>query len=114
MFAEYVDEGVSGVKESRPRLDVLPKDAKRRRFDAVIVSKLDRLGRSLRHLIFLMEELQALGVGLVILGESIDTTTPAARLQIHVLSAVAQFERDRLRERVVAGLERVRTQGKVK
>ena len=112
VFAEYVDEGVSGIKESRPRLDAMLKDAKRRRFDAVIVSKLDRLGRSLKHLIFLMEELQALGVGLVSLGESIDTTTPAGRLQIHVLSAVAQFERDRLRERVVAGLERVRAQGK--
>jgi putative DNA-invertase from lambdoid prophage Rac len=88
------------------------KDAKRRRFDAVVVSKLDRLGRSLKHLIFLMEELQALGIGLVSLGESIDTTTPAGRLQIHVLSAVAQFERDRLRERVIAGLQRVKAQGK--
>jgi hypothetical protein len=73
---------------------------------------LDRLGRSLKHLIFLMEELQALGVGLVSLGESIDTATPAGRLQIHVLSAVAQFERDRLRERVMAGLQRVKAQGK--
>jgi len=109
---EYVDEGISGVRESRPRLDAMLKDAKRRRFDAVVVSKLDRLGRSLKHLIFLMEELQALGVGLVSLGESIDTTTPAGRLQIHVLSAVAQFERDRLRERVVAGLQRVKAQGK--
>jgi len=112
VFAEYVDEGVSGVKESRPRLDAMLKDAKRRRFAAVVVHKLDRLGRSLKHLIFLMEELQALGVGLVSLGESIDTTTPAGRLQIHVLSAVAQFERDRLRERVVAGLARVRAEGK--
>jgi putative DNA-invertase from lambdoid prophage Rac len=65
----------------------------------------------IKHLIFLMEELQALGIGLVSLGESIDTTTPAGRLQIHVLSAVAQFERDRLRERVMAGLQRVRAQG---
>lgn len=112
VFAEYVDEGVSGVRESRPRLDAMLKDAKRRRFDAVVVSKLDRLGRSLKHLIFLMEELQALGIGVVSLGESIDTTTPAGRLQIHVLSAVAQFERDRLRERVMAGLQRVKAQGK--
>ena len=112
VFAEYVDEGVSGVRESRPRLDAMMRDAKRRRFDAVVVAKLDRLGRSLKHLIFLMEELQALGVGLVSLGESIDTTTPAGRLQIHVLSAVAQFERDRLRERVIAGLRRCRAEGK--
>ena len=112
VFGEYVDEGVSGVKESRPRLDAMMRDAKRRRFDTVVVAKLDRLGRSLKHLIFLMEELQALGVGLVSLGESIDTTTPAGRLQIHVLSAVAQFERDRLRERVIAGLQRCRAEGK--
>jgi DNA invertase Pin-like site-specific DNA recombinase len=78
VFGEYVDEGVSGVRESRPRLDAMLKDAKRRRFDAVVVSKLDRLGRSLKHLIFLMEELQALGIGLVSLGESIDTTTSSS------------------------------------
>jgi DNA invertase Pin-like site-specific DNA recombinase len=112
VFKEYADEGISGSKDRRPALDALLADAKRRRFDAVVVWKLDRLGRNLRHLLFLMEELQALGVGLVSLGESIDTTTPAGRLQIHVLSAVAQFERDRLRERVVAGLQRVRAQGK--
>lgn len=112
VVAEHVDEGVSGIRESRPQLDAMMREAKRRRFDAVVVFKLDRLGRSLKHLIFLMEELQALGIGLVSLGESLDTTTPAGRLQIHVLSAVAQFERDRLRERVMAGLQRVRGEGK--
>ena len=108
---EFVDKGVSGAKDKRPALDALLKDAKRRRFDVVVIWKLDRLGRSLKHLLFLVEELQALGIALVSLGESIDATTPAGRLQFHVLSAVAQFERDRSRERVVAGLQRARAQG---
>lgn len=109
---EYVDEGVSGTRDKRPALDQLVVDAKRRRFDVVVIWKLDRLGRSLKHLLFLVEELQALGIALVSLGESIDATTPAGRLQFHVLSAVAQFERDRIRERVMAGLQRARAQGK--
>ena len=108
---EFVDSGVSGATHKRPALDALLKDAKRRRFDVVVIWKLDRLGRSLKHLLFLVEELQALGIALVSLGESIDATTPAGRLQFHVLSAVAQFERDRIRERVVAGLQRARAQG---
>jgi DNA invertase Pin-like site-specific DNA recombinase len=112
LVQEYADPAISGSVDKRPALDALMRDARRRRWDAVLVFKLDRLGRNLRHLLFLMEELQALGVGLVSLGESIDTTTPAGRLQIHVLSAVAQFERDRLRERVMAGLQRVKAQGK--
>src|SRR5262249_28077326 len=62
-------------------------------------------------LITLLDDLQALGVGFVTLGESIDTTTPAGRLQLHILSAISQFERDRVRERVMAGLQRARSQG---
>ena len=108
---EFVDAGVSGAKDKRPALDALLKDAKRRRFDVVLVWKLDRLGRSLQHLLFLVEELQTLGIALVSLGESIDATTPAGRLQFHVLSAVAQFERDRIRERVITGLQRAKRQG---
>jgi DNA invertase Pin-like site-specific DNA recombinase len=70
------------------------------------------LGRSLRHLVLLMEELQQLGVTLVSLGEGLDLSTPAGRLRASLLSAVAQFEVERIRERVVAGLRRARTQGK--
>lgn len=108
---EYVDEGVSGSKDSRPALDRLVKDAKRRKIDSLVVWKLDRLGRSLRHLILLLDELAALGVAFVSLGEGIDTSTPAGRLQLHVLGAIAEFERDRIRERVRAGLARVKAQG---
>jgi DNA invertase Pin-like site-specific DNA recombinase len=109
---EFVDHGVSGAKERRPALDDLVKDAKRRRFDVLVVWRLDRLGRSLRHLILLLDDLQATGVAFVSLSEGIDATTPAGRLQLHVLGAIAEFERERIKERVVAGMARARAQGK--
>lgn len=108
----YVDRGISGAKESRPALNNLLRDAKRRKLDIVVCWRLDRLGRSLRHLIMVLDELMALGVGFVSLGEGIDTSTPAGRLQLHVLGAIAEFERERIRERVRAGLARARRQGK--
>ena len=108
---EYVDRGVSGSKDRRPALDQLVRDAKRRRFDVVICWRLDRLGRNLKHLITLLEDLQALGVAFVSLAEGIDATTPAGKLQMHILGAIAEFERARIQERVKAGLARARAQG---
>jgi DNA invertase Pin-like site-specific DNA recombinase len=67
-------------------------DAKRRKFDAVVVGPLDRLGRNLRHLITLIDELRALGIVFVSLGEGIDATTPAGKLQLHILAAIGEFE----------------------
>jgi DNA invertase Pin-like site-specific DNA recombinase len=109
---EYIDRGVSGAKDRRPALDRLVGDAKRRRFDVLVCWRLDRLGRSLKHLITLLEELQALGIAFVSLGEGIDATTPAGKLQMHILGAIAEFERGRVQERVRAGLARARSQGK--
>ena len=109
---EHVDKGISGAKDRRPALDVLLKDARRRRFDVLVVWRLDRLGRNLRHLIVLLEELQALGIAFVSLNEGIDATTPAGKLQMHILGAIAEFERARIAERVKAGLQRARAQGK--
>lgn len=109
---EYVDHGVSGAKERRPALDALVADAKRRRFDAVVCWRLDRLGRSIKHLISLIDELQALGIAFVSLAEGIDATTPAGKLQLHILAAIAEFERGRIQERVRAGLARAKAQGK--
>jgi DNA invertase Pin-like site-specific DNA recombinase len=109
---EYVDRGVSGAKDRRPALDDLVRDAKRRRFDVVVCWRLDRLGRNLKHLITLLEELQSLGVAFVSLAEGIDATTPAGKLQMHILGAIAEFERARIAERVKAGLQRARAQGK--
>jgi DNA invertase Pin-like site-specific DNA recombinase len=109
---EYADEGVSGAKERRPALDDLLRDARRRRFDAVVVWSLDRIGRNLRHLIATLEELQQLGVAVVSLRDGLDLSTAAGRLQMAVIGAIAQFERDRLRERTLAGLARARAEGK--
>ena len=109
---EYVDRGVSGAKDRRPALDVLIQDARRRRFDVLICWRLDRLGRNLRHLILLLDELQAVGVAFVSLAEGIDATTPAGRLQLHVLGAIAEFERARIAERITAGLARARRNGR--
>ena len=74
--------------------------------------RLDRLGRNLKHLITVLEEWQALGVAFVSLADGIDATTPAGKLQMHILWAIAEFERERIRERVLAGLQRARTQGR--
>lgn len=109
---EYVDRGVSGAKDRRPALDELLKDAKRRKFDVLVCWRLDRLGRNLKHLVLFLEELQALGIAFVSLAEGIDATTPAGKLQMHILAAIAQFERERISERVRAGLGRARAQGK--
>jgi DNA invertase Pin-like site-specific DNA recombinase len=109
---EFVDKGVSGAKDSRPALNKLLDGARRRRFDVVVCWRLDRLGRNLRHLIGLLDDLQALGVAFVSLAEGIDATTPAGRLQMHILGAIAEFERGRIVERVKAGLDRARRQGR--
>jgi DNA invertase Pin-like site-specific DNA recombinase len=83
-----------------------------RKVDVVACIKLDRLARSTRHLVTLAADLEALGVDLVVLDQSIDTTTPSGRLLFHVLAAIAEFERDLIRDRVVAGLRRAKAQGR--
>ncbi len=108
----YSDRGVSGAKDRRPALDDLLKAARRRQIDVVVCWRLDRLGRSLRHLLDVLQELQALGVAFISLNEGLDATTPAGRLQLHMLGAFAEFERARIQERVRAGLARARRQGK--
>lgn len=108
----FVERGISGSKDRRPQLDAMMKDVKRRKFDAVLCWKLDRLGRDMRHLINLLDELRALDVGLVTLGEGLDTTTPAGRMAFGIFASVAEFERERLRERTLLGLDRTRAKGK--
>ena len=88
---EYVDRGVSGAKDRRPALDQVLADAKRRRFDVLVCWRLDRLGRSLKHLITLLDDLQALGIAFVSLAEGIDASTPAGKLQMHILGAIADY-----------------------
>jgi putative DNA-invertase from lambdoid prophage Rac len=108
---EYVDTGISGAKERRPALDRLMTDAGQRRIDAIVVWRLDRFGRNLRHLVTTIEELAAAGVAFVSMGESIDTASPTGRLMLGILGSFAQFERERIRERIQAALQRARRQG---
>ncbi len=91
--SEYVDVGVSGSKEKRPELDKLVTDAHRRRFDVVLVWKLDRFGRSLRHLVNSLAELESLGIDFVSLRDNLDLTTPSGRLMFQIIGAMAEFER---------------------
>ena len=112
IVGEYVDEGISGAKAKRPALDQLMADAHKRALDVVLVWKLDRLGRSLSHLIRLVDTLGALHVDLVSLGDpGLDTSSPHGRLIFSVMGAVAEFERDLIRERTRAGMASARRRG---
>ena len=109
---EFIEHGVSGARDTRPQLDAMLKLVYQKRVDAIVVWKLDRLGRSMRHLVTLLDELRAVNVGLVTIGEGIDTTTPAGRMVFGIIASLAEFERERLRERTMLGLARARAQGK--
>jgi DNA invertase Pin-like site-specific DNA recombinase len=109
---EYLDAGVSGAQRRRPSLDLLMADARKKRFDAVVVWKFDRFARSLNHLIESLEEFHALGIDFVSYMEGVDTTTPSGRLLFHMVGAVAQFERDLIAERVRAGIAHAKAVGK--
>jgi DNA invertase Pin-like site-specific DNA recombinase len=108
----YRDQGQSGAKNDRPALTALLNDLRRRKADVVVVWALDRLARSLKHLLTIAEECGLVGVDLVSPQKNIDTTLPAGRLTFAVLGAVAEFEREMLRERVKAGMAQARRAGK--
>jgi DNA invertase Pin-like site-specific DNA recombinase len=101
---EFTDQGISGCKESRPALNRLMSDACRRRFDAILVWKIDRFGRSLKHLVNALAELAALGVAFISLRDNLDLSTPSGRLMFQIIGAMAEFERALIQERVRAGL----------
>lgn len=113
---EYVDTGWSGAKASRPAMDRLMIDARARKFDTVIVYKLDRWGRSVINLVNSMAELTLFGVRFLVTTQPIDTdeNNPAAKLLMNILAAVAQFEREIIHERVMSGLKHVAETGKTK
>lgn len=110
---EYVDTGWSGAKASRPAFNRLMADAKARRFDTVAVWKMDRFGRSVQHFIEAIADLRSAGVRFIATDQGIDTdaSNPASRLMFHLLVAFAEFEREIIKERVVAGLQRAKTKG---
>ncbi len=112
IYQEYVDHGVSGAKERRPALDQLMADAKRRLFDAVLVWRFDRFARSTRHLISALHEFRHLGIAFVSYQENLDTSSPLGEAMFTIIGAMAQLERDIIRERVKAGVNRARSRGK--
>ena len=109
---EYVDRGISGAKESRPELNRLMADAHQRRFEVVLVWKIDRWGRSLKHLVTSLADLDACGIAFVSLRDNLDLGTPSGRLMMQLLGAMAEFERALCQERVKAGLRNARAKGK--
>lgn len=110
---EYVDAGVSGASTSRPELSRLLADAHQGRFAGILVWRLDRLGRSLRHLVTVVEDLLARGIEVISATEPhMDSTTPTGRLLRNIFASVAEYEREMIRERVIAGLRKARASGK--
>lgn len=108
---EYTDHGLSGCTESRPALNRMMSDAKRRRFDTILVWKIDRFGRSLKHLVNALAELAALGIAFVSLRDHLDLSTPSGRLMFQIIGAMAEFERALIQERVRAGILNAKAKG---
>jgi DNA invertase Pin-like site-specific DNA recombinase len=112
IYAEYVDSGVSGSKESRPELNRLMSDVHLRRLDVVLCWKVDRFGRSLKHLVNALADLDSYGVAFVSLRDNLDLSTPSGRLMFQIIGAMAEFERSLIQERVRAGLRNAKLKGK--
>jgi DNA invertase Pin-like site-specific DNA recombinase len=109
---EYVDRGISGSKQSRPALNQLMLDAGKRDFDVVLVWKLDRFARSLKHLVMAAEQFEGLGISFVSLRENLDPTTPMGKAMFGMIGVMAELERSLIQERVKAGLRNARAKGK--
>ena len=108
----FRDDGISGVRDNRPELDRLRQGMMAGEFSAIVVSKMDRLGRSLGMILRLWDEADAAGVRVIVIDQGIDTSTPAGRLQRNMLAALAEFERELIIERTRAGVARARALGK--
>jgi len=109
--ATYIDHGVSS-RSIRPELERMMRDAHKRRFDVIAVWKFDRFARSTRELVFALEQFQTLGIDFVSVTQAIDTSGPMGKLVFSVLAAIAEFERDLIRERVIAGMKEAQRRGK--
>ena len=109
----YEDKGISGAKgrDKRPKFDAMQKAAVRREFDLLAVWSSDRLGRSMQHLIEVLQTIREAGIGLYVHTQSLDTTTPAGRAMYQRLGVFAEFEREMIVARVNAGLARARQSG---
>jgi DNA invertase Pin-like site-specific DNA recombinase len=114
VVAVYRDDGISGARgrDRRPGFDALHRDIARRKFDLVMAWSVCRLGRSLRDLLSLLEDMRAKNVDLYLEKQGLDTSTPSGRLMFQMVGAFSEFEREMIRERVVAGMKRARADGK--
>src|SRR6266700_2038517 len=112
LVREYIDVGQSGAKDSRPELNILMDDARKRQFDAVVCWRFDRFARSTKHLLLALEEFRSLGIQFLSYQENIDTTSPLGQVLFTIVAAVATLERDLIRERVRAGIRNARAKGK--
>ena len=112
VYKVYKDEGISGSTTSREGLDLMLQDMRNKHFDAIVVWKLDRLGRSTQHLLQILEELKNKGVRLICIDMNIDTGTSQGKFFFTIIGAVAELEREMIRERIYAGLDRAKKQGK--
>jgi DNA invertase Pin-like site-specific DNA recombinase len=112
LVREYIDVGQSGATDSRPQLNMLMGDARKRQFDAIVVWRFDRFARSTKHLLSALEEFRCLGIQFISYQENMDTSTSLGQALFTIVSAVAQLERDLIRERVSAGIRNARANGK--
>ena len=113
VYREYCDQGISGTKDKRPALDELLCDARKKKFDIVLVWRFDRFARSTKHLITALEEFRHLGIDFISYQENIDTSSPLGKAMFTIVSAIAELERNILLERVKAGLRRAKENGKI-
>jgi len=111
IYKVYTDR-ISGIKDSRPALNDLMQEAYARSFDAVLIWKLDRLGRSMQHLISIVEKFKVWKIDLICQTQDINTSTPNGKLLFHIFGAVAEFERELISERTKMGLKRAKNVGK--
>jgi len=112
IYKEYCDQGISGTKDRRPALDELMADARKLKFNALVVWRFDRFARSTKHLITALEEFRHLGIEFISYQENIDTSSPLGKAIFTIVSAIAELERNIIIERVRAGLRRAKENGK--
>ena len=112
IYREYLDQGVSGGKERRPSLDQLMADARKRKFDMVLVWRFDRFARSTKHLVTSLEEFQHLSIDFISYQEDTDSSSPLGKAMFTIVAAISELERNIIVERIRGGLRRAKLMGK--